>query len=69
MAEETKNKNCKVCGKPVIDTGGTIAHADGGVYEQRCQNCNWKGGQAGGVSKCPSCGDETSLINNHQAQI
>lgn len=65
MASE--NRNCKTCGKPVIVTGENVAHADGGVMEQNCQNCNWKGGQAGGFTKCPSCGDETSLINNHKA--
>lgn len=65
---QPENCICKICGKPVIDTGGNIVHADGGVYEQQCQNCNWKGGQAGGITKCPSCGDETSLITNHKAE-
>lgn len=68
MSESSEKKTCAKCGKSVIDTGGTLVHAGGGVYEQRCQNCNWTGGQAGGMEKCPSCGDETSLVNDHLAQ-
>lgn len=67
MSESPTNRSCKTCGKPVIETGENVVHADGGVYEQKCQNCGWTGGQAGGMTKCPSCGDETSLVNDHKA--
>lgn len=69
MAEENKNQTCAMCGKSVIHNGSIFVHAGGGVYEQQCQNCNWKGGQAGGVTQCPSCGDKTSLVNNHSASV
>lgn len=62
------SRNCKTCGKPVIDMGtGGIVHDGGGVTQQKCQNCKWTGGQAGRYSQCPRCGDMTSLIDEHSA--
>jgi DNA-directed RNA polymerase subunit RPC12/RpoP len=66
MSEET-NKNCSVCGKPIINTGLNLAHTDGGVVEMKCQNCGWIGGQYGGVTQCVRCGDMTSLVRDHVA--
>lgn len=65
---ETKVRACAVCGKPVIDNGtGNIAHESGGVTTQKCQNCGWMGGQYGRYTQCPRCGDETSLVDDHNA--
>lgn len=68
---ETNNiegKKCKVCGKPVIDTGtGGVVHAGGGTIEQGCRNCGWQGGQVGKFLNCPRCGDGTMLYDHHSA--
>ena len=59
---------CKKCGKPVVNFGiDGIAHNGAGETEQKCQNCGWVGGQAGGYTKCPRCGDATNLVNDHSA--
>lgn len=59
---------CKVCSKTVLDNGqGVVVHVDGGMMEQRCKNCQWTGGQYGGYTSCPRCGDGTSLVNDHIA--
>ena len=70
MSETNQNqtRNCKSCGKEVIDTGtGGVVHAGGGMVEQKCQNCGWMGGQYGGFKQCVRCGDMVSLINDHSA--
>lgn len=61
--------NCKTCGKPVVEANGNLVHEGAGIVEQECKNpaCGWKGGQYGGYSSCPRCGDATSLVNNHSA--
>ena len=66
---ESQTKNCAKCGKPVIITENGIAHIGGGMYEQDCRNCGWRGGQTGGYHQCPRCGDQTSLVNDHLASI
>jgi ribosomal protein S27AE len=67
-AQPAPQKTCAKCGKPVIDTGtGGLVHVGGGTMEQKCGNCGWSGGQAGGFSQCPRCGDETQLSNDHAA--
>lgn len=63
----SNTKSCAQCGKSVIATENGFVHEGGGMYEQKCQNCGWKGGQAGGYSQCPRCSDKTSLINDHKA--
>lgn len=63
-----ENTNCKVCGKPVIDTGNGMVHAGGGTVEQHCRNCGWSGGQVGKFLQCPRCGDATNLVDTHNAQ-
>ena len=67
----SENQNCRTCGKPVVTTTNGVAHVDGGMSELKCQNgtCGWSGGQADGFTKCPRCGDETSLIKDHTASI
>ena len=67
MSEVSENRNCKTCGKPVVDTGDTVVHTGGGMVEQRCRNCGWMGGQVGRFSQCPRCGDATQLVNDHNA--
>jgi len=66
---EPQTKNCAKCSKPVIITENGIAHIGGGMYEQDCRNCGWRGGQTGGYQQCPRCGDQTSLVNDHLASI
>lgn len=66
----SQTRNCKTCGKPVIDTGTAgIVHAEGGTVTQRCQNpsCGWTGGQVDKFSNCPRCGDGTQLVDDHIA--
>jgi len=65
-----ENRNCKVCGKPLVDTGmGGTAHAEGGEMAQRCKNpsCGWSGSQVGKFTSCPRCGDSTQLADDHMA--
>lgn len=65
---ENQSRKCATCGKPIIDNGtGGIAHVNGGMVEQKCENCGWMGGQYGKFVQCPRCGDETSLIDHHAA--
>ena len=69
----TIERNCKTCGKPVIETksrfSSDVVHVGGGAVEQKCNNpaCGWKGGMAGKFSSCPSCGDATNLVDTHIA--
>lgn len=60
-------KVCAKCGKQVFVTDNGIVHDGGGIYEQRCRNCGWSGGQIGNYQRCPRCGDQTSLISDHVA--
>lgn len=65
---ESQSRVCQVCGKPVVDMGtGGLAHIGGGVITQQCWHCGWSGGQAGGFTNCPSCGDGKELSNEHSA--
>jgi len=61
------NRACKVCGKPVVETGDSVVHAGGGTVEQGCRNCGWQGGQVGKFLNCPRCGDGTMLYDHHSA--
>jgi len=58
---------CKDCGMYLVKTENGMAHEGGGIEEQMCQSCNWKGGQIGGFTACPRCGDMTSLKVTHKA--
>ena len=61
---------CKVCGSPVVENSfGGMVHVGGGSMMQKCKNpsCGWSGGQIGGFTSCPRCGDSTQLSNEHQA--
>ncbi|KKT20037.1 MAG: hypothetical protein UW07_C0019G0009 [Candidatus Nomurabacteria bacterium GW2011_GWF2_43_8] len=64
---ESQSKSCVKCGKPVIVTENGYVHDGGGMYEQVCRNCGWSGGQVGSYQRCPRCGDQTNLIDNHVA--
>jgi DNA-directed RNA polymerase subunit RPC12/RpoP len=60
-------KVCRICGKPIIETPNGLAHANGGIMEQKCNECGWVGGQAEGFVNCPRCGSQVSLVNDHKA--
>ena len=68
---DNQNQNCIKCGKPVVVTASGVAHVDGGMSEQKCQNgsCGWSGGQADNFQKCPRCGDATFLVTDHVASV
>lgn len=71
MSETNQNRQCKVCGKEVVDAGMSgVVHVGGGAVEQVCKNlsCGWIGGQAGKYESCPRCGDKTQLVDGHTAQ-
>lgn len=71
MSETNSNqqRNCAVCGKPVVDNGtGGVAHIGGGAVEQKCRNCGWSGGQYQKFVHCPRCGDSTQMYDDHSAK-
>lgn len=67
MVQESETKSCVKCGKSVINNSGAWVHVGGGMNEQLCRSCKWSGGQIGGFSTCPRCGDGTNLVVDHTA--
>lgn len=64
-----EKKYCNVCNREVLEANGNLVHNGGGEFEQKCMNCGWTGGQVGKFSTCPSCGNQTSLVDTHRAQV
>ena len=76
MAEQTPAQGqgkCAICGLPVVKIAhnDVVVHVGGGSSMQKCKNqtCGWTGGQAGGFTTCPRCGDATSLVTDHVATL
>lgn len=67
MTDQTQRKSCAKCGKPVILTPNGWVHEGGGMYEQKCRECGWSGGQAGSYQACPRCGNSIALVDDHVA--
>lgn len=67
MSEPSKTKACAKCGKTVILTDSGWVHQGGGMYEQYCRDCGWRGGQIGSFQVCPQCRTGVALVDDHTA--
>jgi hypothetical protein len=73
MGMRQERQTCSWCGEPVVF--GTCPakpglpphwhHVGGTLYVRRCR-CGWRGPDVHGT-RCPRCGDERGLVDDHAA--
>ena len=69
MKKGKEMKICNWCKEPLeFVTGKGYVHLHGGLYTQRCIDCDWNGSVSSMPKRCPKCGSP-EVVDSHRALV